>query len=221
MHPLACLASTWGVTLLLCDMHVHTCISNWLLIILLCVCLQFRLESMVRGESKLVEWLYWRSEQSRQKDSFLLCSVHDCNNIIHHTTSVQLLFIMFIPYWGVLSTVLKKSMLIKHWKIELRKQIFPRFTKPAGLLGAEDIDKQMKHGTRPWIVDDNVHRCHWQEIVSSLKSLLFSERARKGDQCLFFVLVGPVGCGKSWLMKTRCNAVPEVRDYHYNNFFGL
>ena len=54
----------------------------------------------------------------------------------------------------------------------------------------------------------DVHRCPRQSTVKALTNVIMSEEAKKVTETYFFVVVGPVGCGKSWLIRKWCNAEP-------------
>ena len=67
--------------------------------------------------------------------------------------------------------------------------------------------KQLKKGTRPTLQRD-VHHCERTEVVQSLTK----SNTRKEDQNVLFIVVGPVGCGKSWVVRKVCNFISEVSD---------
>ena len=77
----------------------------------------------------------------------------------------------------------------------------------------DEVYKRLKKGSRPTLQSD-VHRCERAGVVLMLTEMIMSTNARKGYQNVFFIAVGPVGCGKSWVVKKLCNSIPESTIYY-------
>ena len=67
----------------------------------------------------------------------------------------------------------------------------------------------LENGTMP-LVYDYQNCCDRKRELSKLKKALLSKKATEGKSGLFFVIIGPNGCGKSMLMKQLCHQNPMV-----------
>ena len=68
------------------------------------------------------------------------------------------------------------------------------------------VQDTLKRGTLPQ-VKELKYECKRKELFSDLDKLLHPLNPQKKVQ----IIAGPVGCGKSWAVKTSANKSPKVR----------
>ena len=77
----------------------------------------------------------------------------------------------------------------------------------------EQVMKRFVQGSMPY-VETTSKCCERKPELTYLKKTILSTEAIKGISGLFFIVVGPNGCGKSWLMKMLCRQNSEVLEYN-------
>ena len=74
----------------------------------------------------------------------------------------------------------------------------------------DQVMKRLKDGSMLHLETHSKRFAERKQELTKLKETILSTEATEGRLGLFFIVAGPNGCGKSWLMKTLCHQNPKV-----------